>query len=66
LLDGPLALVQCASQTAYRACGDCVDKATCAIRRVLGQVRDEAARILDAFTLEDARSVEARSYLDAA
>jgi len=66
LLDGPLALVPCASQTAYRACGDCVDEATCAIRRVLGRVRDEAARILDAFTLEDARSVEARSYLDAA
>jgi len=66
LLDGPLALVPCASQTACRACGDCVDEASCTIRRVLGQVRDEAAHIFDAFTLEDARSVEARSYLDAA
>ena len=59
LLDGPLALVPCASHTAYRRCDDCHDEATCAIRRVLGQVRDEAARILDAFTLADARASEA-------
>lgn len=59
LLDGPLALVPCASLTAYRRCDDCHDEATCAIRRVLGQVRDEAARILDHFTLADAARGEA-------
>ena len=58
LLDGPLALVPCASQTAYRRCDDCHDEATCAIRRVLGDVRDGAARILDGFTLADAVRVE--------
>ena len=58
LLDGPLALVPCASQTAYRRCDDCHDEATCAIRRVLGDVRDEAARILDGFTLADAARLE--------
>ena len=54
LLDGPLALVPCVSRTAYRRCDDCLDETTCAIRRVLSDVRDEAARILDAFTLADA------------
>ena len=54
LLDGPLALVPCVSRTAYRRCDDCLDEATCAIRHVLSDVRDEAARILDAFTLADA------------
>lgn len=63
LLDGPLALVPCASHTAYRPCDDCHDEATCAIRRVLGQVRDEAARILDAFTLADAVAGEAAAEL---
>ena len=58
LLDGPLALVPCVSRTAYRRCDDCMDEAGCALRRVLGHVRDEAARILDAFTLADALAGE--------
>jgi Rrf2 family protein len=52
LLDGPLAMVPCVSRTAYRRCEDCVDETRCAIRRAMGEVRDEAARILDAFTLD--------------
>jgi len=66
LLDGPLALVPCVSRTAYRRCDDCIDEATCALRRVLGDVRDEAARILDAFTLADALGAEPRAMLAAA
>ena len=53
-LEGPLALVPCASATRYAPCGDCTDEATCAIRRAMIAVREETARILDEFTLEHA------------
>lgn len=59
LLEGPLALVPCASVTAYARCGDCVDEATCAIRRAMLVVREETARVLDGFTLDDAVRKEA-------
>src|SRR5919199_2100630 len=35
VIEGPLALVPCVSRTAYRACGDCHDEATCAIRHAM-------------------------------
>jgi Rrf2 family protein len=47
LLDGPLALVPCASQTAYMPCDDCVDEGACAIRGAMKEVRDATAKILD-------------------
>lgn len=54
VLEGPLALVPCASVSAYAPCGDCVDEAACAIRRAMLIVREETARVLDGFTLNDA------------
>ncbi len=51
LLDGPLALVPCASQTAYMPCDDCVDEETCGIRWAMKEVRDATAKILDNTTL---------------
>lgn len=54
IVDGPLASVLCASQTAYRRCADCRDEASCAIRRVFRRVRDATATILDNHTLADA------------
>lgn len=56
VLDGPLALVPCASQTAYRPCEECVSERECAVRRVFKAVRDETARILDGTTLAAAAS----------
>lgn len=53
-LDGPIALVPCASENFYARCGDCHDEATCAIRRVMGRVRDGAVAILAATSLADA------------
>lgn len=58
-IEGPLALVPCASASSYAPCGDCIDEAACAIRRAMIMVREETARILDAFTLEDAVRGEA-------
>jgi Rrf2 family protein len=52
-LDGPLALLPCVSQTAYRHCEECLDEKTCAIRGVMKEVRDATAAILDGTTLAD-------------
>jgi len=52
-LDGPLAPLPCASQTAYVKCEECTDEATCGIRIVMRQVRDATARILDGTNLAD-------------
>src|SRR5262245_8609146 len=53
-IDGPLALSPCASVTAYRRCDDCVDEATCVLRKVLLAVRDSTADILENRTLVEA------------
>jgi Rrf2 family protein len=52
-LDGPIALLPCVSQTAYRRCDECVDETTCGIRSVMKEVRDVTAKILDGTTLEE-------------
>ena len=53
IIDGPLAQLPCASRTAYRRCDDCENEQTCEIRRVMLQVRDSTARILDNTSLAD-------------
>jgi Rrf2 family protein len=58
LMDGPIALVPCASLNFYARCNDCHDEATCAIRRVMEQVRVDADRILSGTTLADAAAFE--------
>lgn len=57
-IDGPLALSPCASRTAFRRCDDCVDETTCAIRKVLLDVRDATADILERHTLAQAMADE--------
>ena len=52
-IDGPLALSPCVSVTAYRRCDDCVDEATCVLRKVLLAVRDSTAHILETRTLAE-------------
>jgi Rrf2 family protein len=52
ILDGPLAAIACASQSAYRPCNDCVDEATCQVRLVMAQVSRATAEILDNTTLD--------------
>jgi Rrf2 family protein len=53
VLEGPLALVPCVSQTAYRPCAECVDEATCGVRLAMQRVREATAEILDGTTLAD-------------
>jgi Rrf2 family protein len=57
-IDGPIALVPCASENFYERCDDCHDEATCAIRRVMVHVRTSAVEILERTTLAEAASQE--------
>ena len=52
VLEGPLALTPCVSQTAYMKCEECLDEETCGIRLAMKDVRDSTAEILDNTTLE--------------
>jgi Rrf2 family protein len=51
LVEGPLAPLPCASETAYRKCDECVDASVCGTRLVMREVRDAIASILDRTTL---------------
>jgi len=55
LLDGPLAPIACVSQTAYQKCQDCPHSATttCPIQRIMLDVRNAIASVLDHYSLED-------------
>jgi Rrf2 family protein len=50
LIDGPIALLPCASKLFYEKCLDC-DEATCSIRTALMEVRDETLLILESKTI---------------
>lgn len=47
IIDGPIAPIRCASVTAYRPCEDCIDPETCALRELMGDVRDAMSGIID-------------------
>lgn len=61
VIDGPLALAPCASQTAFRKCDDCEDLETCSMRPALLQARDATAAALEAYTLAEAIKTPAPS-----
>ena len=53
LLEGPLAPLPCASETAFRPCEECGDIDSCGTRIIMRQVRDAIADVLDRATLGD-------------
>ncbi len=53
-IDGPLAPIPCASVTAFRPCPDCRDHKVCMVRKIMREVRDAAAGVLDHITLAEA------------
>jgi Rrf2 family protein len=53
VLEGPLAMVPCVSETAYTKCVECLDERTCGVRLAMKEVRDAVAQILDHATLAD-------------
>ncbi|HMX03870.1 MAG TPA: Rrf2 family transcriptional regulator [Chitinophagales bacterium] len=54
ILDGPLAPIPCVSKTAYRKCDECENEKTCEIRKIMMQVREASATILDHTSLLEA------------
>ena len=59
-MEGPIALVSCASMNFYAPCGDCHDEATCAIRRAFLILRDQSTSVLDGITLAQGAAWEDR------
>ncbi len=53
MMEGPLAPLPCASETAYRPCEECRDVEHCGTRIIMRQVRDAIAEVLDKTTLAD-------------
>ena len=53
MLEGPLAPLPCASETAYRPCEECEDIEACGTRIIMRQVRDAMADVLDRTSLAD-------------
>ncbi len=53
ILEGPIALVSCVSETAYAPCTECLDEHTCGVRLVMKDIREATAKILDGTSLAD-------------
>jgi Rrf2 family protein len=53
LLEGPLAPLPCASETAFQPCEECPDVDHCATRIIMRRVRDAISGVLDRTTLAD-------------
>jgi len=64
VLDGPLAPIQCASVTAYRACDDCADMKTCPVRLIMLEARNAISSVLDNRTLAEMRALADPSELE--
>jgi len=53
VLDGTIAPLRCASISDYQKCDDCEDENTCVIRKVMLDVRNAIAGVLDHQSLAD-------------
>ena len=58
VMEGPIALVPCASVNFYERCGDCHDEETCAIRRAFSLLREQSAALLEGISLSEAAAWE--------
>ncbi len=52
ILEGPIALLPCVSHNFYEKCDDC-DEPTCAVRKLMTEVRDNTLMILENNSLAD-------------
>ncbi|MGI9546229.1 MAG: RrF2 family transcriptional regulator [Flavobacteriaceae bacterium] len=53
VLEGPIAMVPCVSLNFYEKCDDCPDENTCAVHKLMIQVRDSALKVYRKNTLAD-------------
>lgn len=52
VIDGPIAPLRCASVTAYKPCDECTDPQHCALRYLMGDVRDAMSSVIDNRSLQ--------------
>src|SRR5690606_29333373 len=52
--EGTLSPLPCLSRQSYRRCEDCVNEATCEIRREFGRAYNASRQVLDSRTIADA------------
>ncbi|MEX0275095.1 MAG: Rrf2 family transcriptional regulator [Flavobacteriaceae bacterium] len=53
ILEGPIAMVPCVSLNFYEKCDDCPDEGTCAVNKLMLQVRDANLAVYRNTTLSD-------------
>jgi len=53
ILEGPIAMVPCVSLNFYEKCEDCPEEETCAVNKLMIQVRDSSLKIFRNTTLAD-------------
>ena len=53
ILEGPISMVPCVSLNFYEKCEDCPDENTCAVHKLMIQVRDNTLQIFRNTTLAD-------------
>jgi Rrf2 family protein len=53
IIEGPLAPLPCASETAFKPCEECHDVENCGTRIIMRRVRDAISEVLDRTTLAD-------------
>jgi Rrf2 family protein len=58
LMDGPIARVSCASAYHYHSCDECLDEATCSIKKVYLKIREEELKILSDISIKDMIGIE--------
>lgn len=58
ILEGPISMVPCVSLNFYEKCDDCPDENTCAVHKLMLQVRDSTLQIFRNTTLADLTSAK--------
>jgi Rrf2 family protein len=61
VLEGPLALIPCVTQSTYHKCDECQDEETSGIRILFKEVRDASAQILDGTSLAKVLQVQEKA-----
>jgi Rrf2 family protein len=51
LIDGPVARVSCVSKYHYHSCEECIDEATCSIKKLYFKVWEEELKLLSGTTI---------------
>ncbi|NTS42330.1 Rrf2 family transcriptional regulator [Flavisolibacter sp. BT320] len=62
IVDGPIALLSCASLYFYKSCENC-NEATCGLSPVMKEARDAILKVLEKRTLDDIKDKEVAAFV---